>query len=63
MDNKKRRTSDGHNHQHGLDENTELFLGSDDENAEDMDQDQNKNVTVPKNANMANSGTSVHQSS
>ncbi|KAK1390731.1 hypothetical protein POM88_018909 [Heracleum sosnowskyi] len=65
MDNKKRRTGDGPNQHHGLGENTELCLGSDEESIDGMDQDQNK-ISIatddPKNVFVAGSGTGVRQS-
>lgn len=50
--------------QHGPDGNTELYLGSDEEEIEEMDQDQIKaslSNADPKNVFVAGSGTGVRQ--
>lgn len=44
VDNKKWRTNDGPNQKYGLGGNTKLFLGSSEDNMDEMDQDPNKNV-------------------
>lgn len=57
MDNKKRRTDDGPRKQNGPNENTELCMGSDEENTDEMEHEPKD----PKNMTMAGSGTGVRQ--
>lgn len=63
IDNKKRRTSDGPNQQHGPIGDTELFLGSDEDSVDNMDQHSSKHIENSKNVQLAGSGAGVRLSS